>query len=91
MSCDNCTRATAGMWGGYTAACHECAARAIARSLDAFNALSPRGTGQGQELRDLIRRALPAVPFDAAKAMVWRWWKHDHPAAAKTTDKAKTP
>lgn len=84
MSCDNCTRAKAGMWGGYSASCIECTARAIARSLDAFNAISPRGTGRAEPLRELIRRAMPQTPFDTAKAMVRHWWKHDNETRTTT-------
>ena len=45
MTCEDCTRTRAGLWCGYSASCLDCTARAIARSLPAFNALHNRGTG----------------------------------------------
>lgn len=81
MTCEHCTRARAGIWCGYMANCSDCIARALARSLHAFNALHDRGTGDRDELRQAILRALPGIDYAAARRMVWQWWLHDHPDA----------
>ena len=81
MTCTDCTRSRAGLWCGYRTSCADCAARAIARSLPAFNALHPRGDGQRDPLRDVIRRAMPETDPSQARRMVWSWWQHDHPDA----------
>lgn len=81
MTCDNCERTRQGLWLGYSAGCPDCAARAIARSLPAFNALHSRGNGQRDDLRDAIKRAMPNTEPTAARRMVWAWWQHDHPDA----------
>lgn len=80
-TCQDCAKARAGMWCGYSTSCTDCAARAIARSLPAFNALPPRGTGDRDELRDVITRAMPNTEYAAARRQVWAWWLHDHPDA----------
>lgn len=80
MSCDDCTRTRAGLWCGYASSCLDCTARAIARSLPAFNALHNRGTGNRHDLREAILRAMPNTEYTAARRMVWAWWQHDHPA-----------
>jgi hypothetical protein len=80
-ACDDCTRARAGLWCGYSANCDDCTARAIARSLSAFNALHNRGTGNRHDLRDAILRAMSNTEYAAARRMVWAWWQHDHPEA----------
>lgn len=79
--CDDCTRSSAGLWCGYSANCPNCAARALARSLPAFNALHPRGTGERDPLREAIQRAMPHTEYTAARRMAWAWWQHDHPDA----------
>lgn len=79
--CEDCTRSRAGLWCGYRSSCADCAARAIARSLPAFNALHQRGNGDRQDLRDAIRRAMPNTDAAEARRMVWAWWQHDHPEA----------
>lgn len=81
MTCDHCTRARSGIWGGYLSTCSECIARALARSLHAFNALHPRGSQEREPLREAIQRALPNIDYAAARRMVWQWWLHDHPDA----------
>lgn len=85
MTCPDCTQARAGQWIGYRADCQDCTARAVARSLPAFNALDPRGTGERDELRDLIRQAMPNTVAADARRMVWAWWQHDQAQAATTT------
>lgn len=81
MTCPDCTRSRAGLWCGYFNGCPDCAARAVARSLPAFNALHPRGTGEREPLRDAIRRAMPNTDATEARRMVWAWWQNDHPEA----------
>ena len=81
MTCQDCTKARAGMWCGYRYSCPDCCARAVARGLPAFNALHPRGTGDRDELRDVITRAMPNTEYAAARRQVWAWWLHDHPDA----------
>lgn len=83
-NCTDCTRSRAGLWCGYMPTCQECTARAIARSLPAFNAIHPRGTGERDPLRDLIRRAMPKTKAAEARRMVWDWWQHDHPKPEAT-------
>lgn len=80
-ACEDCTRSRAGLWCGYGASCQDCTARAIARSLPAFNALHTRGSGSRDDLRDAIQRAMPTTEYTAARRMVWAWWQHDHPEA----------
>lgn len=78
--CEDCTRSRAGLWCGYQANCADCTARAIARSLTAFNALHNRGTGNRGELSEAIKRAMPNTEYTAARRKVWAWWQQDHPA-----------
>lgn len=78
-ACEDCTRSRAGLWCGYSANCDDCTARAIARSLSAFNALHNRGPGNRHDLREAILRAMPNTEYTAARRMVWAWWQHDHP------------
>lgn len=85
-ACDDCTRSRSGLWCGYSYACADCCARAVARCLPAFNALHPHGNGDRDALRDTIKRAMPDTEYTAARRMVWAWWRHDHPDA-----KAHTP
>jgi len=85
-ACPDCTRSRAGLWCGYMATCADCMARAVARSLPAFNALHERGSGERGPLRDAIQRAMPTTDYATARRMVWAWWQHDHPDA-----KAHTP
>lgn len=79
-ACEDCTRSRAGLWCGYRTNCDDCTARAIARSLSAFNALHERGNGDRQELREAILRAMPNTEYVTARRMVWAWWQHDYPA-----------
>lgn len=86
MTCPECTEARArAWWGGYRANCNGCTARAIARSLDAFNALAASGTGDKDALRALIGRLMPNVEPAQARRMVWEWWTQDHPQQPPTT------
>lgn len=84
MSCDDCTRAYAGIWGGYSARCPGCSARAIARSLAAFHAWDAMGDGDVQPLRELVERLLPTLSREEAKQAIRRWWDHDRAAIAKS-------
>lgn len=83
MTCPDCTQARAGMWHGYSYSCPNCCARAVARGLPAFNALHPQGTGERDQLRDTVRRAMPTTDPAEARRMVWEWWRHDHPEERK--------
>lgn len=74
-ACSHCARASAGVWFGYLASCEGCAARAVARSLCAFEAVRTR---QSADLRAVLARVLPAVPYEQARALVWDWWRIDH-------------
>lgn len=85
MTCPDCTTARAGLWCGYRYSCADCCARAVARSLPAFDALHPRGTGERDPLRAAIQRAMPHTEYTAARRMVWAWWLHDHPDAKAHT------
>lgn len=80
-ACPDCTASRAGQWCGYRSQCPDCIARAVARSLPAFNALHPRGDRDREGLRDAIRRAMPNTDATEARRMVWAWWLHDHPDA----------
>lgn len=78
-ACQDCTQAKAQRWwGGYSAACTTCSARAIARSLAAFNALHEHGNGNRDDLRDMVARMLPDMGPVEAKRAVMAWWRHDH-------------
>lgn len=79
-ACEDCTRSRAGLWCGYRANCADCTARAIARSLSAFNALHNRGSGDRDDLRTAILRAMPNTEYATARRMVLAWWQHDYPA-----------
>lgn len=69
------TKTWRGHWHAYRVGCDTCAARAIARSLAAFKAIRKEEPG---ELRDMIGRVLPNVPFEDARSMVWEAWQVDH-------------
>ena len=74
--CSDCTKARAGMWCGYCYVCNDCSARAVARSVTAFEAVQSRDSG---DLRAMLARALPGMSYEAARDMVWAWWRLDHP------------
>ncbi len=82
-TCSDCDRSRAGLWCGYRYECADCCARAVARSLPAFEALHPRGKRDPDPLRDAIQRAMPTTDYAAARRMVWAWWQHDHPPEQK--------
>lgn len=82
IECGNCTRARAGMWCGYSSACNDCTARAVARSIVAFESVRNRSTA---DLREMLARVLPGVSYEAARDMVWAWWRIDHPQKTKAT------
>lgn len=83
--CQDCTQAKAQRWwGGYSFHCSGCNARAIARSLAAFNAIDQKGTGERDALRDLVARMLPNMGRLEAKRAVLAWWRHDHDPSERT-------
>ena len=73
-------------WGGYHANCCGCMARAAARTLAAFNAMHPCGTGDKDEFRALIVRMVSGVEYEDARRMVWEWWRRDHGAAGRNSE-----
>lgn len=77
--CTDCATARVRTWAGYRKGCPGCAARMCARSLAAFNALHPKGTGEREPLRELVQRLMPSVAYADARRMVWDWWQIDHP------------
>ena len=78
MTCIECTSARRMRWhGGYHAQCCGCKARAIARSIAAREAHAA-GAAETDDLRDLVRRLLPALSTEAALRDVWEWWRADH-------------
>lgn len=80
--CPDCNAATAHVWhGGYRSECNGCTARAIARSLSAFNALHDAGTGDREALRQMVITLMPGVELNRARQMVWEWWQRDHAEA----------
>lgn len=86
VTCPDCNEARAKLWhGGYRMACTGCSARAVARSLAAFDALDPAGSGDKDALRDLITRVLPSTPYKHAREAVWAWWEQDHATEGATT------
>lgn len=71
--CPDCTKARAGHWGGYSMGCQSCAARAIARSPAAFEALGARGDTRA--LSAMVDHIMGDVPRGDAVAMVRAWFK----------------
>ena len=80
--CTDCEQARIHTWGIYQAACIGCTARAIARSLTAWNALHPLGDGNRQALKELVDRLMPQTSTDEARRQVVAWWRHDHPSTS---------
>ena len=84
MTCADCDKARAAVaHGGYRSDCQGCTARAIARCLDAFNALHPRGSRQPDDttkLRELVARLMKQTEPKTARQMVMDWWRHDRTA-----------
>ena len=77
--CTDCAEARLRTWCGYRIGCNGCSARAVARSLAAFNALDTMGDGDAEPLRALIVQLLPEMPYADARRLVWDWWRSDHP------------
>lgn len=84
MTCPDCDKARARVaYGGYRSDCQGCTARAIARCLDAFNALHPQGRRAGEDtlkLRELVGRLMTQTESRAGRQMVMDWWRHDRKA-----------
>lgn len=85
MTCEACTTAKLRSCGSYRTWCDGCMARACARSLAAFNALDPKGSGEQEPLRDLVAQVFPAEKRKQARADVWAWWQIDHPTTEGVT------
>lgn len=81
MICPDCTVAKSHTWGGYSAHCNGCKARAAARSLAAKKVLSTNtpDPDDSRIFSDLIARLMPSTPTKQARALVCAWWHHDHP------------
>ena len=81
MTCPDCTKALEhAAHCGYTTGCHGCTARAIARCLDAFNALHAdgrRAPADRDKLRALVERLMKDVEPLEARKMVMEWWRRD--------------
>lgn len=75
--CWACDEARTSGSGKYATGCTSCTARGIARSLAAFNALHPRGTGRNKDMVEMVDRMMPDVPTDQAQALVREWWSFD--------------
>lgn len=74
-ACPDCTEARTRRWHGiYRSGCIGCQCRAIARSMDAFEASK---TGDVEGLRAVVERAVAGSPDEAVKQVLW-WWKRDH-------------
>lgn len=71
--CPDCTKARAGTWGGFSMGCQSCAARAIARSPAAFEALS--NGGDRAALSAMVDHIMGSVPRGDAVAMVREWFR----------------
>lgn len=71
--CPDCTKARTGHWGGYSMGCQSCAARAIARSPAAFEALS--NGGDRAALSAMVDHIMGATDRAEAVRMVREWFK----------------
>lgn len=69
--CPDCTKARAGVWGGYSMNCQSCAARAIAKSPAAFEALS--NGGDSRPLSAMVDHIMGDVPREQTVGMVREW------------------
>lgn len=76
--CPDCTKARAGTWGGYSMHCQSCAARAIAKSPAAFEALSG---GDRAPLSAMVDHIMGATDRAEAVRMVREWFKHKEATA----------
>lgn len=75
--CPECTLARERVWHGvYLVDCYGCRARGIARSQHAARAVATR---KASELAEVAEAAMPKLPLQEAMAMVWAWWRRDHP------------
>jgi hypothetical protein len=84
-SCPDCTEAARRTWGGYTARCPGCAARAIARSQTAFHAYTRGTEDDKEEMRHLIAKLMPRTSTTEARRLVHGWWQADHPTTESKT------
>lgn len=75
--CQDCAKARAGTWGGYSMYCQSCAARAIAKSPVAWEALSGQGSGDRGSLSVMVDRLMEGMPRGDAVRMVREWFKSE--------------
>lgn len=80
--CHDCTEAMRRTWGGYRADCPGCTARAIARSLAAWRAITKGEDADKKALRELIAKLLPKTSTTEARRMVFGWWNADRQASS---------
>lgn len=71
--CQDCTKARAGIWPLFRSNCHGCAARHVARSIEAWNAMHPAGTGEVEPLSRMVDTMLADIPREQAADMVREW------------------
>lgn len=83
-ACNACTIAAQRYTGYYENWCDGCMARAVSRTLAAFHALDPHGTGDKEALRETIASVFPEAKRDKGRQDVWAWWQLDHNAASTT-------
>lgn len=79
MTCPSCAVARVRTSCEYRSDCMGCTARAIARSLTAWNALHKNGNGQRAPLTEMVNRLLAGMDPKEARKLVLDWWRHDHP------------
>lgn len=87
MRCASCAQAIVGLPADYRRGCFKCTARSVARSgamqisMDTSRPKAERDAA-GVEVRALISRTMPYVPYADASAEVKTWWKVDEPMRA---------
>lgn len=87
MKCAFCAQSTIGLVADYRRGCFKCAARSVARSgamqisMDTGRPKAERDAA-GVEVRALISRTMPHVPYADARTEVLRWWDVDEPMRA---------
>lgn len=80
--CHECSLARERAWHGiYLVDCDGCRARGFARSQYAMQAVATRSAAI---LAEAVAEAMPKVPLPEAMAMVWTWWRVDHPQALES-------
>jgi len=87
VKCAFCAQSTIGLVADYRPGCFGCAARSVARSgamqisMDTSRSKAERDAA-GVEVRELISRTMPHMPYADARAEVLIWWDVDEPMRA---------